>query len=516
VNDTARRATVRDWLAVSGGIFGAFMAILDIQITNASLADIGGAIGATAADQSWISTGYLMAEIVVIPLTGWLASVFGLRRYLAVNSALFVLSSIGCAASGSLTQMILFRAGQGFTGGVLIPTALSIVRTRLPAERQSIGIALFGLVATLAPALGPTVGGWLTENFSWHYIFYLNIGPGIIAIALQLYALNHTEMRLSELRRGDGLGIASMAVGLSSLVFVLEEGRSLDWFGSTEIIGASITAGLGIVVFIIAELTGDRPFINLRLLASRSVGGSGLLLAVFGATAFGSLYLIPTYLALIPRYNAQQIGEVAMWAGLPQLVVLPLLPLLMRKVDLRLMVAAGLVLFAVSCFINVDLTHDTAAPQLILPQILRAFGQPLVTIPLTQLSIVGLSPRDTADASGLTNVLRNLGASIGTAMLSTTVQVREQFHFSVIADHLTQNDLRLHERLGTLTAVFGGAGHTATMRGLSTIANQVRTEAYVLAYADSFWLLGVLIIASMAAVLLLKKPAPGAAEVAGH
>jgi len=205
------------------------------------------------------------------------------------------------------------------------------------------------------------------------------------------------------------------------------------------------------------------------------------------------------------------------WAGLPQLAVLPLLPLLMRKVDLRLIVAAGLVLFAVSCFINGDLTHDSAAPQLILPQILRAFGQPLVTIPLTQLSIVGLSPRNTADALGLTNVLRNLGASIGTAMLSTAVQQREHFHFSVVADHLTQNNLRLHERLGTLTAAFGGEGHTvATMKGLRTITNQVRTEAYVLAYADSFWLLGVLIIVSMAAVLLLKKPAPGAAEVAGH
>jgi MFS transporter, DHA2 family, multidrug resistance protein len=191
---------------------------------------------------------------------------------------------------------------------------------------------------------------------------------------LQLYALDYTEMRLSELRQGDWLGIVSMTVGLSSLVFVLEEGQSLDWFGSIEITGAAIAAGLGILVFVIAELTDDRPFINLRLLASRTVGGSGLLLAVFGTTAFGSLYLIPTYLALIPGYNAQQIGGVVMWAGLPQLAVLPLLPLLMRKVDLRLIVGAGLVLFAVSCFINVDLTHDSAAPQLILPQILRAFG----------------------------------------------------------------------------------------------------------------------------------------------
>ena len=203
------KASRRDWLAVFGAILGAFTAILDIQITNASLADIQGALGASTEEGSWISTAYLMAEIIVIPLTGWLSSVIGLRRYLAVNTMLFTGFSLACALSTSLSQMILFRAGQGFTGGVLIPTAIVIVRTRLPKSQQPVGIALFGLTATFAPAIGPTVGGWLTDNLSWHYIFYLNLIFGPIAAAIQLGAFDTAPARWAELlRRATGSGSA--------------------------------------------------------------------------------------------------------------------------------------------------------------------------------------------------------------------------------------------------------------------------------------------------------------------
>jgi len=511
--------SLRDWIAVGGGILGAFMAILDIQITNASLAEIGGAIGATPAEGSWMSTGYLMAEIIVIPLTGWLARTVGLRRFLSVNSALFIGFSILCAMSNSLPEMIVWRAGQGFTGGVLIPTAITIVRSRLPADKQPVGVAMFGMVATFAPAIGPTIGGWLTENWSWHYIFYLNVVPGLIAIGLQLYALDPERPRWIELKHADWLGIVAMAIGLSCMTFVLEEGQREEWFDSRIIVAASIAAAIGIAVFLIAELTDDRPFINLRLFANPSVGGSGILMAVFGATAFGSVYLIPSYLAQVQGYNAQQIGEVVMWSGIPQLFLLPVMPFLMRRVDPRILVSLGLLMFAASCFINVDMSRDTAMDQLMLPQLMRAAGQPLATIPLTQLSVVGLSRRDTADSAGITSVMRNLGASIGIAMLSTVVQVREQVHFSVIAEAITQNSVRLQERLQDLTALFGGKGAdlaTATQRGTDVIAQQVRLDATVMAYADSFWILGVCILLSLATLMILRKPQPGAAVADAH
>ena len=509
--------TLRDWLAVGGGILGAFMAILDIQITNASLAEIGGSIGATPAEGSWISTGYLMAEIIVIPLTGWLARTFGLRRFLSINSMMFIGFSVLCAMSNSLSEMILWRAGQGITGGVLIPTAITIVRSRLPADKQPIGVALFGMVATFAPAIGPTVGGWLTENWSWHYIFYLNIVPGLAAVAIQLWALDKERPRLEELRGADWLGIAAMAIGLSSLIFVLEEGQREEWFDSRFIVAASIAAAIGIAVFLIAELTADKPFINLRLFKNPSVGGSGILMAVFGATAFGSVYLIPSYLAQVQGYNAQQIGEVVMWSGIPQLFLLPLMPFLMKRVDPRILVAGGLILFAVSCFINVDMSPDTAMDQLMLPQLLRAAGQPLATIPLTQLSVVGLTRRDTADSAGITSVMRNLGASIGIAMLSTVVQIREQVHFSVIAEAMSRNSLRLQERLQSLGAMFGSHGvdaGTAQLQSADLLASHVRQSATVMAYADSFWILGVCIVISLATLLILRKPPKGAAIAA--
>ncbi len=510
---------LRDWLAVAAGVLGAFMAILDIQITNASLAEIGGSISATPEEGSWLSTGYLMAEIIIIPLSGWLGHVFGQRRFLSTMSALFVIFSVLCALSNSLTEIILWRIGQGFTGGVLIPTALTIARTRLPADKQPIGIAMFGMVATLAPAIGPTVGGWLTENISWHYIFYLNIAPGLLAIALQQYSLDPEPMRLGELAEGDWLGIAAMAIGLSSMTFVLEEGQRKEWFGSQLIVAGTIAAVLGIAVFLIAEMTADKPFINLRLLATRSVGASGILMAVFGATAFGSVYLIPAYLAQVQGYNAQQIGEVMMWSGIPQLFMLPFMPWLIKRVDPRLLVGLGLAMFAASCFINVGMSPDTGMDQLIFPQLLRAAGQPLATIPLTQLSVVGLSRRDTADSAGITSVMRNLGASIGIAMLSTVVQIREQMHFSAIAESVTQNGVRLQEQIQTMAAMFASKGAglaTATQRAEGMLANQVRLNASVMAYGDSFWSLGVVILLSILTVLILRKPDPRAAALAAE
>jgi DHA2 family multidrug resistance protein len=513
------KASGRDWLAVFGAILGAFTAILDIQITNASLADIQGALGASTEEGSWISTAYLMAEIIVIPLTGWLSSVIGLRRYLAVNTILFTGFSLACALSTSLTQMIVFRAGQGFTGGVLIPTAIVIVRTRLPRSQQPVGIALFGLTATFAPAIGPTVGGWLTDNLSWHYIFYLNLIFGPIAAIIQLGAFEAVPARWGELLKGDWIGIGLMAAGLPALTYVLEEGQRKDWFGSQIIVNMSLLAAAGITGFIVRELTTERPFINLRVLANRSVGGACVLMTVLGAVSFGSIYIIPVYCAQIQGYNAQQIGYVVMWSGLPQLVLFPMMPLLLRTFDARLLVITGTLFFIASCWINVGLTHDVGADQLILPQLMRAVGQPLFTIPLSQLSTVGLAPRDTADASALSNMMRNLGGSIGIAMLSTMIDRREHMHFSVLAEAITVNATRTQERLAALVA--GMHSHiadpfAAKATVVRLLAQQVRREAYVMAYADGFYLVGVSLVLSLGVVAILKKPQRVSGPIEAH
>ncbi len=512
------KASLKDWLATIGGILGAFTAILDIQITNSSLADIQGAIGASPEQGSWISTAYLMAEIIVIPLTGWLGATFGLRRYLSFNTLLFIGFSIACALSTSLPQLIVFRAAQGFTGGVLIPTAITILRTRLPKSQQPIGITIFGLTATFAPAIGPTVGGWLTDTLSWHYIFYLNLVPGPIAIAIQLYALSPQKSRWRDLLYGDWFGIVAMAIGLSNLTFVLEEGQRKEWFESDVIKHSLIIAVVGLTCFIAREFTAKAPFINLRILANRSIGAASLLQTVVGAVSLGSTYIIPLYCAQIQHYNAEQIGYVVMWSGIPQLLLFPAMPFLMKRFDARLLIAAGTVLFALSCFINVNLTHDVGMDQLILPQLLRAAGQPLFAIPLSQLATAGLPPRETADASALSNMMRNLGGSLGIALLSTVVERREQFHFSVLAEAMTQNATRTQDRLHALIAGMRGVADPAVakVQALTSLALQVRREAYVSAYADAFWIVAVGLMISLFAILLLKKPQKSAAPVEAH
>src|SRR5579871_1426068 len=264
--------SARTWIAVLGATLGAFMAVLNIQIVNASLADIQGAIGAGIDDGGWISTSYLIAEIVVIPLSGWLAQVFSVRIYLLTNAVLFLALSVACAFAQDLPQMIVLRAVQGFTGGTLIPLAFTLIITLLPKAKQPIGLALFALSATFAPAIGPTIGGYLTENWGWQYIFYVNLVPGIVMVAMLWVSLERAPMRLALLRTGDWPGIATMAIGLAALQTVLEEGNKDDWFGSPLIVRLSIVAAVALLLFVWIELKSAKPLLNLHLLIRRNFG----------------------------------------------------------------------------------------------------------------------------------------------------------------------------------------------------------------------------------------------------
>ncbi len=306
----APAVSAKTWIAVIGATLGAFMAVLNIQIVNASLADIQGAIGAGIDDGGWISTSYLVAEIVVIPLSGWLAQVFSIRIYLLTNAILFLLLSAACALAQDLSQMIVLRAVQGFTGGVLIPMAFTLIITLLPRAKQPVGLALFALSATFAPAIGPTIGGYLTENFGWEYIFYVNLVPGAVMVGMLWYAIEPKPMRLSALREGDWAGIVTMAIGLSALQTVLEEGNKDDWFGSPFIVKLSVIAAVALITFLIIELTVRKPLLNLRLLLRRNFGFGMLANFLLGIALYGSVFILPQYLARIQGYNAEQIGMV--------------------------------------------------------------------------------------------------------------------------------------------------------------------------------------------------------------
>ena len=507
---SAKTVSAKTWLAVFGATLGAFMAVLNIQIVNASLADIQGAIGAGIDDGGWISTSYLIAEIVVIPLSGWLAQVFSIRIYLLTNAVLFLILSVACAFAQDLPQMIALRAVQGFTGGVLIPLAFTLIITLLPKAKQPVGLALFALSATFAPAIGPTIGGYLTENWGWQYIFYVNLVPGAIMIGMLYISLESKPMKLTLLREGDWPGIITMAIGLAALQTVLEEGNKDDWFGSPFIVRLSIIAAVALAAFLWIELTTKKPLLNLRLLVRRNFGFGILANFLLGVALYGSVYILPVYLSRIQGYNAEQIGMVLAWTGLPQLFLIPLVPQLMKRFDARLIIGVGFVLFATSTFMNIVMTTTYAADQLFWPNIVRAIGQALVFAPLSAVATAGIEAENAGSASGLFNMMRNLGGAVGIAMLQTFLTKREQYHSNVLTQSVSLLEQATRTRIEQLTQYFmnhGVADHAdAAHRAVVAIGRIVQKQAYILAFSDTFYLLGVALIVALWAALLLKKP----------
>ena len=502
--------SAKTWIAVIGATLGAFMAVLNIQIVNASLADIQGAIGAGIDDGGWISTSYLIAEIVVIPLSGWLAQVFSIRIYLLTNAILFLVLSAACAMAQDLPQMIVLRAVQGFTGGVLIPMAFTLIITLLPRAKQPVGLALFALSATFAPAIGPTIGGYLTENFGWQYIFYVNLVPGAIMVGMLWYALEPKPMKLSLLREGDWAGIITMAIGLSALQTVLEEGNKDDWFGSPFIVKLSVIAAVALIAFLVIELSVDKPLLNLRLLVRRNFGFGMLANFLLGVALYGSVFILPQYLSRIQGYNAEQIGMVLAWTGLPQLVLIPLVPRLMQRFDARIIIGIGFILFAASNFMNITMTGDYAADQLLWPNVVRAIGQALVMAPLSAVATAGIEPENAGSASGLFNMMRNLGGAVGIALLQTVLTKREQYHSNVLMQSVSVFEQATRPRLEQLTQYFINHGIAdpadASHRAYVAIGHIVQKQAFILAFSDTFYLLGVALIVAFVAALFLKKP----------
>ncbi len=502
--------SAKTWIAVIGATLGAFMAVLNIQIVNASLADIQGAIGAGIDDGGWISTSYLIAEIVVIPLSGWLARVFSVRIYLLTNAVLFLVFSAACALAHDLPQMIALRAVQGFTGGVLIPMAFTLIITLLPKARQTIGLAMFAISATFAPAIGPTIGGYLTENYGWQYIFYVNVVPGAIMIAMLFFSLEAKPMNLALLREGDWPGIITMAIGLSALQTVLEEGNKDDWFGSPFIVRLAVIAAVALALFIAIELTAKKPLLNLRLLFRRNFGFGVLANFLMGVALYGSVYILPVYLSRIQGYNSEQIGMVLAWTGLPQLLLIPLVPRLMKRFDPRIVIGLGFALFAASNFMNIYMTNEYASDQLFWPNVVRAVGQALAFAPLSAVATAGIEAENAGSASALFNMMRNLGGAIGIAALQTLLTKREQYHSNVLMQSVSVFEQATRTRLEQLTQYFINHGvldrADATHRAYVAIGHIVQKQAYILAFSDTFYLLGMALIVALIAALFLKKP----------
>ena len=503
------RASTATWIAVLAAMIGSFMAILNIQITNASLLNIEGGIGTGVDNGSWISTSYLIGEIVVIPLTDYLSRVFSFRRYMLASASLFAAFSVACAFTHDLPSMIAMRGLQGFAGGVLIPMAFTMVLTKLPKPQQPIGLAIFALSVTFAPAIGPTIGGYLTENYGWQTIFFVNVLPTIVMVTALYLTLERQPMQLGLLREGDWTGIVTMAIGLSAFQTVLEEGNKDDWFSSPFILRLAAIAAVSLSLFVWIELTVEKPLIRLRLLKQRNFGFGTISVTLLGFALFGSVYILPAYLGQTQGYNAEQIGAVLAWTGLPQLLLIPLIPKLMQRFDARYIAITGLLIFAYSCFMNTAMSPDYAGDQLWIPNIVRAIGQAMVLTPLTSVTTGGTAPQDAAAASGISNMLRNLGGAIGTAVLATVVTKREQFHSNIIGQSVTLGREEVRNRIAEMTDFFLAHGvpdpAAARQQAIIALGKAVKHQALVMGFSDTFALIAAVLVFSAIAVAFTRR-----------
>jgi DHA2 family multidrug resistance protein len=518
----SERATTVDWIAVAAGSLGALMATLDISITNSALPQIQGAVGATGTEGTWISTGYLMSEIVMIPLAAWLTRVFGLRNFLLANAALFTAFSMMCGLSSSLAMMIVGRIGQGFTGGAMIPTAQTIVRTRLPRAQMPIGMTIFGLIVLLGPLLGPVAGGWLAENISWRWCFFINLPVCVALLTLLIAGLPADAPQWREFVKADWVGIVGLSIGLSSLTVALEEGQRNQWFESSEIVLCSGLTVLGFLLIGISQRVAKRPIMRLSLLRNPRYASVIVIVSAVGAGLYGVAYLVPQFLGLIAGYNAEQSGGIMLLAGLPSFAMMPLLPRLLAKVDFRLLVVCGLIAFAVSCLLDTTLTAQSAGGDFVWSQLLRGVGQMLAMMPLNQASMAAVSREESGDAAGIYNMARNLGGSIGLAVIGVVIDRRTTFHVEAIRETVTANSVLGQQRIAASAANwFAQTGDMAyaKMRALGQLAMQIQVQASVMTYSETFYVLAVALLVCIPLALLLRTPAPssgGGPPTQGH
>jgi MFS transporter, DHA2 family, multidrug resistance protein len=482
---------------------GMFIALLDIQIVASSLQNIGGGLSAAQDQISWVQTAYLIAEIIMIPLSGWLTRVFSTRWLFAVSAGGFTLASVLCGLAWNIQSMILFRAMQGLLGASMIPTVFTSSFHYFQGTRRVYSAAVIGTIASVAPALGPVIGGWITDTLNWHWLFYINLVPGILITILVPILVKIDKPDLSLLKDADYPGIVLMAIFLGTLEYVLEEGTRWNWFDDETIRTCATVAGTAGVLFIIRSLTFARPVVDLRAFGNRNFALGCLLSFITGVGIFSTIYLTPLFLGYVRGFSAWQTGIAVFSTGAASLAGVPVYIMLARQFDTRWLMMFGLASFGIAMWSYSFITHDWGGAEFFLPQIFRGFPQVFAVAPSVNLGLGSLPPERLKYASGLFNMMRNLGGAVGIAVSGAILNDRTNFHFTVIASHLTPANGAMERTVNGMIERYGSIansmhdGHVAALKKLWQLAYR---EASTMAYADAFL---VIMMAFMVATLLV-------------
>jgi DHA2 family multidrug resistance protein len=498
----------KTWIGFAAMCTGMFMAILDVQVVATSLPTIQGALDISPDQMSWVQTAYLIAEVIAIPLTGYLTRLLSMRLLFVSAVAIFTVASLGCAASSSFNVLVAWRVLQGFSGGTLIPAVFSAVFMLFPPGRQALATMLAGVLAVLAPTVGPIVGGWLTETYSWHWLFLINILPGIVAASLAAWLLPRAPIDVAEGRRIDILALGLMAVALASLEIALKEAPHQGW-SSALVLGLLTLSVCSTAGFVGKTIQARFPLVDLVSFTDRSFAVGCVLSFVLGIGLFGSVYLMPVQLAFVRGHNALEIGQVMLVTGIAQLLTAPLAVALETKLDARVLTAAGFMLFAIGLGLSALQTPQTDFEGMFWPQVIRGVAIMFCLLPPTRLALGSLEQSRVPDASGLFNLMRNLGGAIGIAGLQTFLTKREQYHSNVLTQSVSLFEQATRTRIEQLTNYFISHGvidpADASHRAVVAVGQIVQKQAYILAFSDTFFVLGVALIIALVATLLLKK-----------
>jgi MFS transporter, DHA2 family, multidrug resistance protein len=485
----------------------ALMAMIDITIVNVALSDIRASFGTPIDQIGWVSTGYMMANIVVIPMTGWFQRRFGFRRYFAASVLLFTVASALCGLAWSLPSLVVFRMIQGLGGGAIIPTAQTILFARYPLKERGMAAAFFGLGAITGPLLGPTIGGYLIEWFDWHFIFLVNVPLGLAVIAGIWKVLEQPYFRppTGNEARIDGKGIALLAVGMASLQYVLEEGNREGWLESRLIVTLAAIAAVCLITFVVHELETDNPVVDLRVFRNATyTAGTGLNFLT-GFALFAGSFLFSLFCGSVMRYSALDTGKVFLVAGTASLLVMPIMGKISGKVDGRLLLFIGITVVAGSQWMASSLTGAAGFGDLVRPNLVRSAGLGFIFIPVSVLALSDLPASQRGNATGLFNLTRELGGSLGTAVMGTMVTNGTKFHASVLSSHLTPYDNLVQDQLQQLSGSIGAYTFSKQMVGESILALRVQSQAAVLAFDDGFRLVSAALLLGVLLLPIMKK-----------
>ncbi|MCD6008654.1 DHA2 family efflux MFS transporter permease subunit [Halomonas sp. IOP_31] len=492
-------------LGFIAAVFGMFMAILDIQIVASSLNEIQSGLSASQDQISWVQTSYLIAEIVMIPLSGMLMRILSTRVAFTLSCAGFTLASLGCALATSIEQLIVLRAIQGFMGGAMIPITQAVSFSIFPRRVMGGVQAVIGMVVTMAPSIGPTVGGYITETLSWHWLFLANVIPGVLVCWAAWTFLDIDKPNHAVARRLDLIGLVLIAVFLGSLEFVLEEGPGDDWFASERIVAFSATCVLAGVWFFARTLRHDHPIVDLRAFANRNFALGAGLGFVIGIALYGLVYIMPLFFGYVRGYSSLQIGQVMFVTGVTMFLCAPVVGQLSNRVDLRVLLFCGLLLVGTGTMMNANLTVESGFWQFFVPQIVRGMGLIMCIIPASRIALGTLPAHEVGNASGLFNVMRNLGGAVGLALLDTVRDVREDFHWNQLIPAIDAGREVVVAEIAKYQALLAGHVPDSYQAAVAMLAQRVSQQAQVLAFNDIFLWLGLIYVASVPLVFLLKR-----------